>query len=57
MRLIDLEPLHGSGLGHVDTQLLASAKLSPETRIWTSDKRLKQVTARLGLDFEPTSMP
>jgi predicted nucleic acid-binding protein len=57
MRLIDLELLYGSGLGYVDAQLLASAKLTPETRIWTRDKRLKQVAARLGLDFEPTSIP
>ena len=57
MRLIDLEPLHGSGIGYVDAHLLASAKLTPETRISTSDKRLKQITARLGLDFERTSIP
>jgi predicted nucleic acid-binding protein len=57
MRLIDLEPLHGSGIGYVEAQVLASAKLTPETRIWTSDKHLKQVTSRVGLDFEPTSIP
>jgi predicted nucleic acid-binding protein len=57
MRLIDLEPLHGSGIGYVDAQLFASTKLTAETRLWTNDKRLKQVTARLGVDFEPTSIP
>lgn len=51
--LIEHEPLHGAGIGYVDAQLLASTKLTPDTRLWTSDKRLATVTACAGLGFQP----
>jgi predicted nucleic acid-binding protein len=53
LQLIEHEPLHGAGIGYVDAQLLASTKLTPDTRLWTSDKRLATVIACAGLGFQP----
>ena len=53
LQVIAHEPLHGAGIGYVDAQLLASTKLTPDTRLWTSDKRLATVTACAGLGFQP----
>jgi len=50
LRLIDQEGLYGAGIGYVDAQLLAATRLTPDAKLWTRDKRLSTVTARLGLD-------
>ena len=49
MRLIEAERLFGLGLGYVDVHLLASVKLTPETLLWTRDKRLSAAAERLSL--------
>lgn len=41
--------LHGRGLGYVDTQLLASAALSPGSTLWSADDGLRAAAAQLGL--------
>ena len=51
LALISREKLHGLGLGYVDACLLAATRLSPDTRLWTRDRRLAEVAARLGLAF------
>ncbi len=51
--LIERARLHGSGIGYVDAHLLASALLTPETRIWTRDARLAGVAERMGVGFTP----
>ncbi len=38
----------GLGIGYIDAQLLASARLSA-AHLWTHDKRLHEVAVRLGL--------
>jgi hypothetical protein len=40
----------GKGLGYIDMHLLASAILS-KIPLWTLDKKLKQVSLRLGLAY------
>ncbi len=40
MAMIEANQINGQGLGWVDTNLLASALLVPQLRIWTRDKRL-----------------
>ncbi len=45
---IEQRRLWGRGLGWIDVHLLASALLS-ECRLWTTDKRLAQAAAQLGL--------
>jgi predicted nucleic acid-binding protein len=41
--------LAGAGIGYVDAHLLASARLTAETQLWTRDKRLRAVAVRLKL--------
>ncbi len=41
--------LSGLGIGFVDAQLLASAKLTPDAALWTRDRRLAAVADRLGV--------
>lgn len=51
--LIDHEGLAGAGIGYVDAQLLAAARLTPEARVWTTDRRLAQVSTRLAIGVRP----
>jgi predicted nucleic acid-binding protein len=53
LSLINRHALYGVGIGYVDAQLLAASRLTPDTRLWTNDKRLSAVAAQLGLDFQP----
>lgn len=53
LRLIDREALYGAGIGYVDAQLLTATRLTPDATLWTRDKRLLKVTARIELDFQP----
>lgn len=41
--------LHGIGIGYVDVHLLASARLTPCSTLWTLDKRLAAAALRLGV--------
>jgi predicted nucleic acid-binding protein len=54
LTLIEQDRLYGVGIGYVDAQLLAASRLTPDTRLWTTDKRLSAVAARLGLGFRPS---
>jgi predicted nucleic acid-binding protein len=47
--LIDREALFGSGIGYVDAHLLAAARLTAGSKLWTRDRRLQAVAAQLGL--------
>jgi len=49
LAFIDRHALHGLGIGYVDANLLASARLTPDTTLWTRDKRLASAAERLGL--------
>lgn len=49
LRLIEQEHLFGLGLGYVDAHLLAAAQLTPETFLWTCDKRLSAAAERLSV--------
>lgn len=53
--LIEREALYGTGIGYVDAQLLASAKLTPDASLWTRDTRLSAAATRLGLSHQPSS--
>jgi len=41
--------LMGRGIGYIDLHLLASVALSPDTHLWTRNKRLYTVAAELKL--------
>jgi len=50
MHLIETYSLMGKGLGFIDIHLIASAILT-KVPIWTLDKKLKEVSSRLGLEY------
>ena len=47
------EALHGLGIGYADAHLLASTRLTPETALWTLDRRLAQLAGRMGFAAAP----
>lgn len=49
LEFIERNTLHGSGIGFVDVHLLAAVRLVVGTRLWTRDKRLYGIAARLGI--------
>ena len=49
---IDANALWGLGIGIVDAHLLAAARLS-NTMLWTHDKRLHGIAAKIGLAAVP----
>jgi hypothetical protein len=49
LKFIAEQELPGSGIGYVDAHLLAAAALTPETAIWTRDKRLLATARSLSL--------
>jgi predicted nucleic acid-binding protein len=50
MHFIDNYSLMGKGLGYIDMHLIASAILT-KAPIWTLDKKLKEVSSKLGLEY------
>lgn len=50
---VESEKLFGIGCGLVDMLLLASTKLTPQTEIWTLDKRLSALAERFGVMHRP----
>jgi predicted nucleic acid-binding protein len=51
LALIEREQFHDSGCGAADMALLASVLLTPATLLWTKDKKLDALAARLGVAF------
>lgn len=49
--LIEAKELYSRGIGLIDAQLLASTLATPETRLWTVDKRLGQISNELGISY------
>lgn len=49
MSLVERHRLFGTGIGYVDAHILASALLTTGCKLWTRDKRLKALAAKLGL--------
>ena len=50
MQFIESYKLMGKGLGYIDVHLIASAVLTG-VPIWTLDKKLDEVSSKLGLGF------
>ncbi len=48
-RLVDRHRLHGRGIGLVDAQLIASARLTA-CRLWTLDRKLGSAARDVGVD-------
>ena len=49
LQFIDRETLYGRGIGYVDAHLLAAARLTAGSKLWTRDRHLQAVAAQLGL--------
>ena len=49
MTLVSREALYGKGLSLVDAHLLASIMLTPGSRLWTRDRRLRSAAEELGV--------
>jgi hypothetical protein len=49
MSLLERERLYGLGIGFVDLHLLAATRLTPGATLWTRDRRLREIAARLGI--------
>jgi predicted nucleic acid-binding protein len=53
LQYISNQGLFGLGIGYVDAHLLAAAKLTAGSLLWTRDRRLADLAARLQLAFRP----
>ena len=49
---IEHHALHGRDIGYVDVHLLASVALTEGARLWTRDKRLRDVAQAMGFAFQ-----
>ncbi len=47
--------LAGLGIGYVDAHLLTAARLTPDARLWTRDRRLAAAAHALGLASDPAA--
>ena len=54
LALVEKERLYDSGCGAIDVALLASVLLTPDARLWTSDRNLDALASRLGVACRPT---
>jgi hypothetical protein len=52
LSLIESKRCYDTGCGGIDVALLASTLLTADTRLWTTDKDLAELAARLGVAFE-----
>jgi len=50
MQFIENYSLMGKGLGYIDVHLLASSMLT-KVPLWTLDKKLKDVSSKLGIEY------
>jgi predicted nucleic acid-binding protein len=57
LAFIDAYKLFGLGIGYVDVHLLAAVQLDAGTKLWTRDKRLRQVAERLDLAVSVEKSP
>jgi hypothetical protein len=55
LSLIETERLYDNGCGAVDIALLASVLLTSNARLWTADRNLEALAARLGSAFEASA--
>ena len=53
MDMVERHKLFGRGIGYVDAHLLASARLTDDTLLWTLDKKLAAVAAQLAIAYQP----
>jgi predicted nucleic acid-binding protein len=52
LHFIEQHRLMGKGIGYIDAHLLASVILTEAAQLWTRDKQLRAIAARLKIAFE-----
>ena len=57
LALIERQQLSGRGIGLIDLHLLASTLLTPETRLWTLDRRLARLAHEFAVAYRPDDRP
>ncbi len=55
LRFIEVNSLYGRGIGYIDAHLLASLRITPGVRLWTADRRLRDVASTFDLDAKLTN--
>lgn len=53
LQYISVQGLFGLGIGYVDAHLLAAARMTPDALLWTRDRRLADLAAKLRFNFRP----
>ncbi len=53
LQFVQKQELFGVGISYIDAHLLASTQLTSGSLLWTRDKRLRTVAAKLSLAFQP----
>lgn len=53
LSFIEARSLMGRGLGYIDIHLLASVAITPDTQLWTNDRRLEAAAMSLDVSFQP----
>lgn len=53
--LIEERQLFSKGIGYIDAHLLAATAIDGRTKLWTLDRRLKNLAQDLDLSFEQTA--
>lgn len=53
MTFIEQNKLYGLGCGLVDMVILASTLITPDTKLWTLDKRLSSLAERFDIVYQP----
>jgi hypothetical protein len=56
LSLVERERCYDTGCGATDIALLASTLLTRDARLWTTDKSLDALAARLGVVFDAKSV-
>ncbi len=53
LAFIERNELFGLGIGYVDAQLVAAARLTGDAQLWTRDRRLGAAAERVGTAYRP----
>jgi len=53
LHFVTRRSLFGLGIGYIDAHLLVAAQLTPDTLLWTRDKRLLEIAQSLSLAYRP----
>jgi predicted nucleic acid-binding protein len=48
-QMVEARALYSRGISLIDAHLIASCLIDPSTRLWTSDKRLREIAEAVGI--------